>query len=321
MRAGFLAVGAPGAPLRPGDVARLEGAGIDSLWAAGHVTTGRAVPEVVTGVARLAALTERVTVGTAVTVLPLYHPVVLAKQFAEVDRATGGRLAVGVGVGGEYPVEFDACGVPPAERGPRTDEAIEVLRALWTGGEVTREGRWWPLRGVGVAPPPARVGGPPLYVAGRRPPAMRRAARLGDGWLPFLYSPRAYAASRRTIELLAGQAGRDLRSFEWLCFVYTRVDDDAAAARRAALDFVGAAQAGDGGRFESMLGRMSAVGTPAEVGTALQRYLDAGARHLVLACCAHDDLLDQCRKVAEEVLPRLGPPDVGRYREVVDAGR
>src|SRR5262245_60559290 len=143
--------------------------------------------------ARLSALTERVRIGTSILLLPLYAPAIVAKQVADLDRATGGRVTLGVGIGGEYPQEFRACQVPVAERGRRTDEAIPLLRALWSGEERTHDGRYYPMDAVRIHPPPAQRGGPPIVVAGRREPAMRRAARLGDGWMPYLYSARRYA--------------------------------------------------------------------------------------------------------------------------------
>src|SRR4051794_41707424 len=97
------------------------------------------------GVARLAALAERATVGTAVLLAPLYHPVIVAKQFAELDRATGGRMMLGVGVGGEYPDEFQALQTPRTQRGARTDEAIGVLKRLWSGEAAGHDRPAWPL--------------------------------------------------------------------------------------------------------------------------------------------------------------------------------
>ena len=86
-------------------VAALEGAGADSLWSAGHIASGRDVPEAITGLARLSAVAETATIGTAVLLAPLYHPVIVAKQLVELDRATNGCVMLGVGVGGEYPSE------------------------------------------------------------------------------------------------------------------------------------------------------------------------------------------------------------------------
>ena len=102
------------------------------------------VPEPITALCRLARLTSRVTVGTAVTVAPLYPPAILAKQTTEIDRISEGRTVVGLGVGGEFGLEFDAVGVPIAERGRRTDETIGLLRRWWRGDEVTVDSPLFP---------------------------------------------------------------------------------------------------------------------------------------------------------------------------------
>ena len=196
---GFLAQGRPDQPSSRADVERLEALGIDSLWSAGHLANGRPVPEAVVGAALLAGQTERVKIGTAVLLAPLYHPVIVAKQFAELDRATGGRMMLGVGVGGEYPDEFQALQTPVTERGARTDEAIGVLKRLWSGEAVGNDGPTWPFDPIRIDPPPVQPGGPPVIVAGRKAPAMRRAAASGDGWMPFLYSPAQYAASVESV--------------------------------------------------------------------------------------------------------------------------
>jgi alkanesulfonate monooxygenase SsuD/methylene tetrahydromethanopterin reductase-like flavin-dependent oxidoreductase (luciferase family) len=143
-RVGFVPVGRSLQQVRSTAQA-LEAMGVDSLWAPGHIATGREVPEAMTGLATLAAVSERATVGTSVLLAPLYHPVIVAKQAAELDRLTGGRVALGLGVGGEYPDEFRACQIDPDERGARTDEAIDVMRSLWSGREVDNDGKFWPL--------------------------------------------------------------------------------------------------------------------------------------------------------------------------------
>jgi alkanesulfonate monooxygenase SsuD/methylene tetrahydromethanopterin reductase-like flavin-dependent oxidoreductase (luciferase family) len=173
----------------------------------------------------MTAWTERVRVGTAILLLPLYHPVLVGKQLADLDAWSGARLTVGIGVGGEFPQEFGALGVPVAERGARTDEAMQVLRALWSGEPVTHHGRFFDLDAVqlhAVEPPRGgrgRAGGPPLVVSGRKPPAMRRAASLGDGWMPYLVSVDAYARSVETIRAHAATIGRGLDAFEWCLYL------------------------------------------------------------------------------------------------------
>ena len=182
----------------PKQASAMEQLPIDSLWTGGHIASNNPSPEAMMNLARLSAVTERVKVGTSILLLPLYEPAIVAKQVADLDRATGGRLILGVGIGGEYPAEFRACHVPITERGRRTDEAIGLLRTLWTAQPITHDGRFYAMEDVRVHPAPAQPGGPPIVVAGRKEPAMRRAALLGDGWMPYLYSPRRYAANEVT---------------------------------------------------------------------------------------------------------------------------
>ena len=301
---GFLARGRPDRPSPRADVERLEALGIDSLWSAGHLANGRPVPEAVVGAALLAGQTERVKIGTAVLLAPLYHPVIVAKQFAELDRASGGRMVLGVGVGGEYESEFQALQTPTGERGPRTDEAIRVLKGLWSGEAAGNDGPTWPFDPISIDPPPIQPGGPPVIVAGRKAPAMRRAAALGDGWMPFLYSPAQYAASVESVRGHAATIGRELGNFAWMSFVFVSVDDDAAEARRKAVTFVGNAQAGDGTRFEAMIDHVAVVGTPEQVATKLSAFTDAGARHFVITVCDTDPVRG-AERVIRDVVPEV----------------
>ena len=284
------------------EVAALEALPIDSLWVGGHVASPNPSPEVMVALARLGALTERVRIGTSILLLPLYPPAIVAKQIADLDRATGGRVTLGVGIGGEYPAEFRACGVPIGERGPRTDEAIGLLRRFWTGEPVTHHGRFYPVEDVRIHPAPAQPGGPPIIVAGRQPAAMRRAALLGDGWMPYLYSARRYAASVETVRAAAAEAGRDLSTFEWFAFVFVNVDDDGDRARAETAEFVGGTYRQD---FTSMVSSVAVAGTPAEVTEQLQAFVDAGARHFILATATRSRAWEVVQVLTTDVMPAL----------------
>jgi probable F420-dependent oxidoreductase len=284
------------------DLAAVEGLPIDSMWVGGHVASPNGAPEVLVGLARLAALTSRVRVGTSVLLLPLYPPAIVAKAVADIDRASGGRVTLGVGIGGEYPVEFNACQVPVHERGRRTDEAIPLLRAFWTGEPVTSEGRYYPVEDVRIFPAPVQAGGPPVMVAGRQQPAMRRAALLGDGWMPYLYSPRRYAASVATINECAAEAGRDLGAFEWFAFVFVNADRDGDRARRKTAEFLGGTYRQN---FNEMLGSVAVAGTPTEVTDRLHEYVEAGARHLIITPATTSGWRPLVDRLAEEVFPAL----------------
>jgi alkanesulfonate monooxygenase SsuD/methylene tetrahydromethanopterin reductase-like flavin-dependent oxidoreductase (luciferase family) len=288
---------------------------IESVWQGGHILPRTGTGEAISRLALMTAWTERVRVGTAILLLPLYHPVIVAKQLADLDAHSGGRLSVGLGVGGEFPHEFDAVGVPVGERGARTNEAMQVMRALWQGEPVTHHGRFWDLDDVQLVPvtPPngntGQPGGPPFLVSGRKEPAMRRAARFGDGWMPYLMSPGAYARSVATITDEAEGIGRDLTNFEWAVFLYCSVRPDGDRARSDVRTFLGSAY---GDKPDEMLDRIAPSGTPDEVAAKLQAYVDSGVRHFIISPAAPADTLEIVQLAAQEVQPRLSlPAEVG----------
>jgi alkanesulfonate monooxygenase SsuD/methylene tetrahydromethanopterin reductase-like flavin-dependent oxidoreductase (luciferase family) len=215
----------------------------------------------------MTAWTERVRVGAATLLLPIYQPVVVAKQLADLDSRSHGRLAVGLGVGGESAKEFEAVGVPRRERGARTDESIQILRALWKGGPVSHHGQFFhfddiqlhPVRPPGCDDAPMQPGGPPLLVSGRKEPAMRRAARLADGWMPYLMSAQAYARSVQVIREEAESVGRSLAGFEWLMYLYCSIRPNSERARQDVAGFLGRAY---GEKPGAMLERIAPAGTP-----------------------------------------------------------
>jgi probable F420-dependent oxidoreductase len=287
----------------PARAVAMEDLPIDSLWMGGHLASPNAAPEALVALARIATVTRRVRVGTSILLLPLYPPALVAKQIADLDRATEGRVVLGVGVGGEYPAEFRAVGVPVAERGARTDEAIPLLRRLWSGDEISHDGRFYAMEQVRIHPAPAQPGGPPIVVAGRQLPAMRRAARLGDGWMPYLYSPRRYAESVTTIREIAAEAGRDLARFGWYAFVFLNIDDDGDRARADAARTLGGNYRQD---FAAMVDHVAVAGTRDDVTRRLGALVEAGARHLIVCPATGDRDPDAViHRLLDDVLPRV----------------
>jgi probable F420-dependent oxidoreductase len=294
-------------------IAAAEALPIDSIWQGGHILSPASTGEAITRLALITAWTDRVRVGTSILLLPLYHPVVVAKQLADLDSRSGGRVSVGVGVGGEFPAEFQAVGIPLAERGARTDEAMEVLRLLWKGGRVSHHGRFFGFDDIELQPVALgrdeahrmQTGGPPLFVSGRKEAAMRRAARLGDGWMPYLMSPSAYERSVQTIRKEAEAVGRDMAEFEWMMYLYTSIRKDGDRARQDVSAFLGRSY---GERPRDMLDRIAPAGTPEEVAGRLQQYVDVGVRHFIISPATPDDTFEVIQLAAEEVLPRLTVP-------------
>ncbi len=157
----------------------------------------------------VAGATERITIGTSVLVVPYRHPVVLAQELASLDRLSEGRIVLGVG-SGWMDQEFAAVGVPKRERGARTDESIDLMQRLWEAtGPISFDGRFWQLDEVVLASRPHRPGGPPVMVGGNSEPALRRAGRLGDGWLGFEVFVDQVPDKRETLARAAKEAGRD----------------------------------------------------------------------------------------------------------------
>jgi alkanesulfonate monooxygenase SsuD/methylene tetrahydromethanopterin reductase-like flavin-dependent oxidoreductase (luciferase family) len=131
---------------------------------------------------------------------------------------------------------------------------------------------------------------------------MRRAARLGDGWMPYLYSPERFERSVHEVRAYADEAQRDLSDFSWMSFVFVNVQDRAEDALADATAFLGATFKQDVGPF---LDRVAAVGTPDQVGRRLRAFVDAGARHLLVAPATAGDPLSVARRVAAEIRPQF----------------
>jgi alkanesulfonate monooxygenase SsuD/methylene tetrahydromethanopterin reductase-like flavin-dependent oxidoreductase (luciferase family) len=183
-------------------------------------------------------------------------------------------------VGGEHPPEFAAAGVPVTERGARADEALELLRALWAGGPVEFAGRFTQVPGLTLDPGPVQPGGPPIWLGGRRPAAVRRAGRFADVWMPYMYSPDQLARSLTEVRAAAEQAGRDPSSVLGAVYCWGSVDEDAGRARAAAVETVSAVYQQD---FAPLADRYLLHGDPDRVLARAREYADAGATTLVFS--------------------------------------
>jgi alkanesulfonate monooxygenase SsuD/methylene tetrahydromethanopterin reductase-like flavin-dependent oxidoreductase (luciferase family) len=265
-------------------LARAVDAGVDHLCAGDHVSffVGAGSDGLITAASMLAASAE-LPVYVGLYLLPLRHPVLVARQLATIAQLAPGRLTLGVGIGGEDRHEIEICGVDPKTRGRQMDECLQILRRLADGTPVTFDGEFFSLQDALILPAPSpRI---PLIVGGRSDAAVSRAARLGDGWLGIWVSPRRYATVRDHITREATEAGRDPSGFEhalnvWCGFALTR-----EAAREPL-----ATQMQD---FYQMpfepFERYSPYGTPADVAEFLNPYIGAGCSAFNVIPCAGDD--------------------------------
>ena len=180
-------------------------------------------PDMWTSCAAMAAVTTRLRFSCSVYVLPLRHPVEVAKQAATLSTLSGGRFVLGVGTGW-MKEEFEVYGVPFAGRGRRTDEMVEILRGLWAGGMFEFHGESFDFAPIQVSPTPAHP--VPIYFGGAAPVALRRTARVGDGWIGAGNTPDEVPALMQTLARLRREAGREGRPFESIVGLYGDVDLD-----------------------------------------------------------------------------------------------
>ena len=182
----------------------------------------------------VAASTRTVRLGVSVLVMPLYQPVVLAKQLATLDVLSGGRLDVGLGLGWSSD-EWEASGTPTMRRGARADEFIRCLRAVWTDDPVEFRGEFYRVPRASVAPRPVQRPHPPLLLGGYHPSVLRRAATLCDGYTGGNIPLAELTATVRRLRDAASAAGRDPGRFPIVCRGSFNLTPEKLGADRRAL--------------------------------------------------------------------------------------
>jgi probable F420-dependent oxidoreductase len=282
---------------------RAEAAGFDSVWI-GDSITARPRHEPLTLMAAIAARTRRVRLGTGVLLPALRPPVVLAHVVGTLDRIAEGRVILGVGIAADMPAirrEFAAVGVPFERRVGRFLETLEICRALWSRDHVSFKGTHFTLDDVTMEPKPPRAGGPPIWIGGSGPTALREAARF-DAWFPTGPSVAFFAEQFPRVQSAARAAGRSPDDVLGAAYLTLALDPDPAKAEARMNQFlemyyaapakvIKARQAGYAGSLEGCV-------------EWIQRWIDAGARHLVLRFAGGDQLA-QVDEAAKRLLPKL----------------
>lgn len=237
----------------------------------------------------LAAVTQRVRLGTTVIVVPYRNPLVQAKMVASLDVLSRGRITLGVG-SGHVPGESEALGVPYAERGAMTDEYLQVMRALWTSDEASFHGRWFNFENIRPLTRPLQS--PlPVWIGGRGPRVFRRVVRLGQGWHPTALEPEQLAEQVAKLRALAGAMGRS---------------EPIAIAPRWALHLVARSEEAGVTRDTGEIQRRRYM--PAQAAALVERYAAAGVEELVLDLPGgRGAFLQQVEWFAREVMPAARP--------------
>jgi probable F420-dependent oxidoreductase len=278
-----------------------EELGLDSIWAGEHLSFHNPILDIGVALASFAAWTTRIKLGAGIVLLPLRHPSFVAKEMASLDYLSGGRVLLGIGVGGEGAKDFEAAGVPIDERGARADDGIRALRAIFGPAPASFAGRFYRFDEISIAPRACQPDGPPILVAGSRPGALRRAGTLGDGWLPYMLSPRRFREGLEVVRGHARASGRDADRLLPAIVLFALVDGDGERARREARAHLSSRY---GMEFRPHhIEQLCVVGDPDECVARVREYVEAGVRHFSFnPCAAGSDFLVQCRRINDQIV-------------------
>jgi probable F420-dependent oxidoreductase len=276
---------------------RAEALGFHSAWTQEQVIGTMPHLGPIEAMTYAAACTERLRIGCAVFVTPLHSPLHLAKSISTVDQLSGGRVEVGVGIGGPARM-FSAFGVDPGGLVARFNEGLRVMKACWTEPRITMEGRFWQLEDAAMEPKPVQKPYPPLWFGGSHPNALRRAVRDGDGFFGAgSTTTERFAEQVQIVREALDEQGRDPAGFGIAKRVYVAVDDDATRAARsisAALERL----------YERAgLAPVAVAGPPEACVRGLRDVADAGAEMILLTPLF--DEAEQMERLAAEVIPQL----------------
>lgn len=269
---------------------RAEEVGFDSLWLSERLTGDAPDPLVALGIA--AGCTSRLKLGTGVLVVPGRNPVVLAKAMASLDALSGGRFLPAVGLGQPSSVEHRAFGVERGERAGWLDEALPLMRRLWTEDDVHHDGDRFHVDGVTLRPRPVQA---PIevWLGGRAPSELRRCGRLGDGWLASFTTPDEVRAGWEVVTTTAAEHDRSIDPEHLgviVAYARERIPDRVGALLRARDAGVGAEE-------------VVPVGVDA-VRERLEAFTEVGAsKFVVIPIEEPDDWDAELTEVAGAVLP------------------
>lgn len=276
-----------------------EASSLSHLWVSDHILWWHPMHDALSMLAAIAGRTQRIGIGPAVMLLAMREPVLAAKALATIQRLSSGRLTLGVGVGGEFPPEWEATGTPLRTRASRTDEMIAALRGLWGLAPFSMDGRHVKLDQVDLHPKPRQR--PPIWIGGRSKPAIERAARLGDGWMGIFLTPERYRERLDSLKALRERAGLGADGFTPSLYAWTCIADTDAEAKRIASGILGAFYNLEYDKLE----RFAVVGSAETCARRFAEFADAGVEHFAVAPIAVEPSNDPLLRLINDVLPSL----------------
>lgn len=282
---------------------RAEELGFDTLWASEHAVWRHPMHDALMQLTAAAAVTQHIRLGTAVVLVPLKHPILMCKAVTTLDHISGGRVDFGIGIGGDFPKEFEAMGVPINERGPRANETLRLMKRLWSEESVTFSGRFYEMEDIGLEPHPVQKPHPPIYVGGRTK-SLKRTGLYGDGWIPYLYSPGLFRRGWEQIRQIAEEAGRDPGAIDPAVVVPTYIADSYDDAAKMASEALGSYY---GQSFDAFARMYALLGTPEQIVERMGEYRDAGVEHFIFSPAGPEEVkAEMLERIASEVIPLFG---------------
>jgi alkanesulfonate monooxygenase SsuD/methylene tetrahydromethanopterin reductase-like flavin-dependent oxidoreductase (luciferase family) len=300
--AGVFALGLPTVEDLRGYVQDAESGDFGGVWVRDHLVFHEPVYDPVALLGAFAGWTSQIELGTAVYLPALRNPVAVGKSFASLSQLSGRHLNFGVGVGGEYPTEWAVAGRDVARRGRYADESIRITAALWRGEAVSHDGQLFaPFENVALDLLPVDPG-ISVWIGGKSDAALRRAARVGDGWLAFFRSRSALAEQFDRLDGLLDDEARDRDAVERALIVYVVITSNKPADRAIAREF-SRRDLNLPGR-DDLIDRYAIIGEPEEVAAEIHAFAETGVeRFLVLFPVEPWRQREQLARFVEEIVP------------------
>jgi probable F420-dependent oxidoreductase len=265
----------------------LEALDWDSVWFSDRIVGAAWRMDPLVGMALTAGRTEKLKFGTSVLIMSVRSPVTTARALATIDMMAPGRLVVGVGVGQESPLEYEAMGVRKRDRGKRLDEAIVLMQRLWTEDKVTYESDFIKLTDASIAPRPLTVD-LPMWIGSRAEAGLRRTGYLGTGWLPTQMLPEEIDAGIKRINEYATEAGRSIPDDHFGLQVSTYVVESGNVPDSIKEKYLLQRRA------DVTPEQINLIGTPDEIIDRMKQYINAGATKFVFnPACGPEELFEQ----------------------------
>ncbi len=275
---------------------RAEDLGYDSVWAGERMLLSKRL-DPISLLGAVASVTERVSLGTAVMIAPLKHPIILADQLASLDNISNGRLIAGFGVGADrIKLEYESVGVSFTDRGSRLDECISIMKQAWKG-KIDFEGKHFRLSNLEMALKPKQKDGPPIFLGGAKKVSLKRVARYADGWMPIDLSPSEYQTAHDKIKSYQDTQ----RTIERDLYITLNIRENKEIAKEESHRFLDTYY---NVKFPS-IDKMAFFGTVEDAVRRFEEYSSVGVERAIVRFASFGDQVNQVESFSEKVKSRF----------------